>query len=219
MALSEAKREPVRPKALHAASRLTMVFRELEIEGKKDWRNAWTFARYAADNGSVDCKAVVECYSRLKLRERAVATPEHVCDLAGVNANDFAAEIFREYIAFAGDAANLIEAANRSRVVRKSVAVALTNEGHRDREMLFKHSGFLPEKQGGGIHVNASANAENKVANVIRDTGMESMEANTLRMTRTLKGGFTATIEAAPDAIAPASVKALTERKEEEKES
>jgi hypothetical protein len=216
MAVAVSFRETKAVKALPPQTRLTMTFRELIINGKKSWKHCWLFARYAADSGDADMVKVIECYDGLKKRERESASPEYVCELAGVDSNDFAAVVFREYLSFSGDAANLIEAASRPAVVRKSVQFAKTPEGHRDRKMLFEHSGFLPPKTGGGIHVNASANAENQSATVISAPELPSMESDTLRFTRVLKGDAAKVIEASETpATAPARVAALTGSAEE----
>jgi hypothetical protein len=186
VALAKSSRAAKEVKPLEPVTRLTMIFRELAIEGKKSWRNWVVFAQHCADEDDAEMQKVMECYRGLKKREQQTASPEFVCDLAGVNPNDLAAEIFRSYLSYASDAANLIEAASRPEVVRKSVQFAKEFEGHRDRKMLFEHSGFLPQKTGGGIHVSANASAETKTA-VIHAPELESMEANTLRFTKTLK--------------------------------
>ena len=205
MALARNSRNSLLPQA--PKTRLALTFRELVIDGKKDWRHCWTFAQFVADEGDDEMVRVMECYRKLKKREQLTASPEFVCELAGVSPNDFAAEIFRAYLAYSGDAANLIEAASRPDVVAKQIKVALTTDGWRDRKMLHEHSGFLPPKTGGGIHVNASANAENKSATVIQAPELEGMEANTLRFTRVLKAENTQVIEA--PAEAPRGVPAL----------
>lgn len=211
MAVTKSSRDPKNAvKALKPQTRLTLVFKDLEINGKKDWRHAFIFCRFAAEHDSVDMAKVIECYDKLKVRERATASPEFLCDLAGVDVADFFAEVSREYYSFCGDGANLIEAASRPAVVRKSIQFAKTPEGHRDRKMLFEHSGFLPPKTGGGIHVNASATAENQTATVISAPELPSMESDTLRFTRVLKGDTTKVIEASEaPAIAPARVPSL----------
>ena len=206
MALAKSVRIPRQPKALEPATRLTMTFRELQIEGKRGWRHCWTFAKFAAESGDEDMQKVIECYEALKPKERQTVTPEYVCDLSGVNPNDFAAEVFREYLRYSGDAANLIEAASRPEIVRRSVQIAKTKDGHRDRKMLFEHSGFLPPKTGGGIHVNATANSNNRSATFVQAPELPSMESDTLRFTRVLKNTDVVTIEGASGAQ---SVKAL----------
>jgi hypothetical protein len=194
MAVATASRETKSVKPLAPQTRLTMTFRELAIEGRKDWRNCWTFAQFVADEGDEEMVRVMDCYRKLKRREQSTASPEFVCDLAGVSPNDFAAEIFRAYLAYAGDAANLIAAAGLPAVVRKSVAVAQTTKGVQDRKMQFDHANFLPQKSGGGIHVSANANAENQSATVISAPELVSMESDTLRYTRILKGEAAKTI-------------------------
>ena len=206
MAVAVSRRDPP-VKSLAPTSRLAMVFRELAINGKRDWKNWIVFCQHAADEGDEEMQRVVECYNGLKKRERASATPEFVADLANVAANDLAAEVFRSYLAYSNDASNLIAAAGLPDVVRTSVRVAKTKEGVQDRKMQFDHAAFLPQRQGGGIHVNASANAENKSATIVSAPELESMEKNTLRMTRILKGELTEQVSVASDS--PRSVPAL----------
>ena len=194
-------------KPLAPTTRLTMIFRELAIEGKRNWKNCWTFAQQVADEGDADMKAVMEVFNGLKKREQDGCTPEYVCELAGVDPNDMAAEIFRAYLSYTSDVSNLIAAAGHPEIVKKSIQFAKTEEGHRDRKMIFEHSGFLPQKSGGGIHVNATANADAKSAAILPNE-LPSMESDTRRFTRTLKDSEPLTIDVPPDQ-APARVPAL----------
>lgn len=195
------------PKVLAPITRLTLTFRELQINGKKDWRHCWSFAQFAADSGDPDMTAAMECFRKLKKREQETVSPEYVCGLAGVEPGDFAGQVFREYLSYAGDAANLIEAASRPQVVKKQVAVALTTDGWRDRKMLHEHSGFLPKKTGGGIHVSANATADAKSAAILPNE-LSSMESDTKRFTKALKDSEPLTIDVTAEAP-PARVPAL----------
>jgi hypothetical protein len=193
------------------ASRMSLVFRELTIHGDKNWRHCYVFAKHAAENGSADMARCMEVYKGLKIKERATITPEQLCDLAGVDPAMFFAEVTREYYAFCGDGANLLEAASRKAVVKKTVLTALTTDGWRDRKMLHEHSGFLPQHNGGGIHVSANANSDSRNA-VVLPHELTTMEADTMRYTKLLKSTEVLTVEA--PAEAPMKVKALGEKRE-----
>ena len=194
-------------KPLEPTTLLTLTFRELVLNGKKDWRHVWVFGQIAADSGATDMTAVMECYRGLKVRERATVTPEYVCDLAGVDPADFAAEVMRVLAKYSGDTSTVIAAVEHPEIVRKSIQFAKKEAGHRDRKMIFEHSGFLPQKSGGGIHVNATANADAKSAAILPNE-LPSMESDTRRFTRTLKDTDPLTIDVPPDQ-APARVPAL----------
>lgn len=187
MSVAVTSKAPREPKALEPKTRLTLTFRELAIDGRKSWKHCWVFARFAAESGDPDMQKIIDVFDGLKKREKATVTPEYVADLAGVSCVDFAAEVFREYYSFCSDAGNLIAAASHPDVVKKSVQIAKTADGWRDRKMLHEHSGFLPTKTGGGIHVNASANAETKTATVVQAPELPTMESDSLRFTRLLK--------------------------------
>lgn len=203
MARALASKSPREPKALEPQTRMTMIFRELEIDKKKSWRFCWVFAQHAADDGDDEMVAVMDCFKKLKKREQANATPEFVCDLAGVSPNAFAGAVFQSYVAYSEQAANLVAAAGLPGVVRKSVEVAQTSKGVADRKFQFEHSGFLPTKQGGGIHVNATANAETKTATIVQAPELPSMESDSLRFTRLLKDSTTITAQPAIEPAAP----------------
>jgi hypothetical protein len=168
-------------------TRLAMTFRDLALDGAKDWRNWVVFAQFAADDGDEDARAVIDCFRKLKPREKNEVSPEYVCDLAGVKPADLAAQIFRMVYIYAGDAAALIEAAARPAVVQKTVNVALTDEGWRDRQMLHQHSGFLPRPGGSNISVNASANVQSAMFSPAHE--LPSVEVDTMRFTKALKDG------------------------------
>ncbi len=198
MALTVSRKAPPEEPPVKIAipkSRLALVFRELAIDGIRTWSNVWVFCQVAADSGDQDCAAVMDCFRKLKKKERKKITPEAACSLVGVDPEEFAASIFREYLRYSDQAANLIAAAGLPGVVRKSVQVAKTKDGHRDRRLQMEHSGFLPQRNGGGIHVNASASAENKSATVIQANELPTMETDSLRFTRILKDSQVTTID------------------------
>lgn len=209
MAIAVSRRDPP-VKAPESMTRLTLTFRDLVLDGKRSWRHCFTLAKFAADGGSVDMRRFHDAYHGLKLRERAKATPEFVADLAGVDPEDVIAEVSRIYYRLGEDTSNIIASASHAAVVKKSIAVAKTTDGHRDRKMLFEHSNFLPPKTGGGIHVNASANAENKSATIVSAPELTSMESDTLRYTRILKSESVKLIDAPSEA--PKGVPALGAR-------
>ncbi len=190
MTILESRRGPRMPKTY-----LTMVLHELVVDGKKTWRNCWHFAKIGADAGQPEMMRVMETWNGLRVKERERMTPEEVLEIAGVDPRDFAAEVFREYLTMATDASNLIEAANRPAIVKASIDFAKKKDGFRDRQMLLEHGQFIQQKQGGGIHVSANANAENKSA-VILPAELGSMESDTLRYTRVLKNSDVPAIEA-----------------------
>ena len=50
MAAAVTTRAPKEVAPLKPSTRLTLTFRELAVEGKKDWRHCFLFARHAAEN-------------------------------------------------------------------------------------------------------------------------------------------------------------------------
>ncbi len=204
MTILESRRGPRMPKTY-----LTMVLHELVVDGKKTWRNCWHFAKIGADAGQPEMMRVMETWNGLRVKERERMTPEEVLEIAGVDPRDFAAEVFREYLTMATDASNLIEAANRPAIVKAAIDFAKKKDGWRDREMLFKHSSFLPQKSGGGIHVNANSSSEVKSA-VVLPGEIASMESENVRMTRVLKAD-SVTVELASEEK-PRKVPALSGR-------
>lgn len=183
MALTQS-RKTVKP--LDATTRLMLTFRHLEIDGHKSWRNLWCFAQHAADNGSDVCAKVMDFYKRLTRKEQRAATPEFICQEAGIDSDEFSGEVFASYMKYSNGAANVIAAAALPKVVKRSVAQALTPEGYRDRQMQFQHSGFLPTKQGSNINVSANANVDSRTA-VVTAAELPSMESDSLRFTKILR--------------------------------
>jgi hypothetical protein len=179
-------------------SRLALIFRALTIQGHANWKNCWFFMECAAKDGDEEALKVFKVWKKLPKFEKDKRSPEEVCEMAGVDPRDFGAFVFREYLSYSQEAGNVIAAAGHPRVVAASVKIAQKEEGWRDREMLFRHQGFLPERQGGGIHVTANANADNRNA-VVLPAELPSMESDTIRMSRILKPGETVTVEAAPE--------------------
>lgn len=121
-------------------------------------------------------RSVADRYELLTEAEKKVVPIEQLCYEADVKQDVFFSEYSKAAFRSSMDVSKLIAAVSHPEVVQASVDAAKTPDGKADRAMLFRHSGFLPEKTGGNIFVNAQARAESKAAAISESSGLPSFE-------------------------------------------
>lgn len=123
-----------------------------------DLTSSWT--HYLQASESPDARAILDVYLSLP-RSLAVRLPvEAYCYATGVSPLRILEVLVATIIRLGAQASSLIAAVNHPRVVQKTVEVALTDEGHSDRETLHKATGFLPTPKGSHTVVQITQNAQ-----------------------------------------------------------
>ena len=161
---------------------------------------------------------MVEVYDRAeKARTGDRDFPEFIADLAGVASNVI---WLPKYFGNTFHTVPMPQASSKPQADRtwfeRASRFAKTPEGHRDRKMkLFEHSGFLPPKTGGELFMSTCQRQRGGPEERDRYFGTgaaASMESDTLRFTRVLKGEAAKVIESETPATAPARSRPIRER-------
>jgi hypothetical protein len=121
-------------------------------------------------------RGLADRWDLLTESEKKVVPVEQLCYEGDVKQDVFFADFTKTAFRANMDLSKLIAAISHPDVVQASVDAAKTPDGKADRAMLFRHSGFLPEKTGGNIFVNAQARAESKAAAISESSGLPSFE-------------------------------------------
>ena len=106
-----------------------------------------------------DAHKVWNAYRSVPESYRRLVPPEAFCQAAGVSPWKVLDLIVVVAVGQGVQRSALVAAVWHPRVVRKAVEVALTDEGHADRQDLHKAVGFLPSPKGAQTIVNVQQNA------------------------------------------------------------
>lgn len=128
-----------------------------------DVEQSWPYYLQASDHP--DAKKVLDAYYTIPTKQLSQALPiEAYCVAANVPTMTILEVLTGVIVRLGVNAAIIIAAVNQPRVVQKSVDMALTDEGFEDRQLLARHTGFLPTAKGPStsviVHASSSANAQ-----------------------------------------------------------
>jgi hypothetical protein len=86
---------------------------------------------------------ILEDWDRMKPALRNAANLDALCEAHGVDPTHFISVAREAEIRFRDNVSVILAALSLPSVVQKSIEMALTDKGVKDRKMLFQHSGFL----------------------------------------------------------------------------
>lgn len=130
---------------------LTTVFSTL----KPDWRSYIEYVEIAAHEGDAKMATMLQSYRSLAPREQKVASPEHLCDISGVDVETLLAAIVPLIWRYANAESTFITAMYAPKVLKR-VGQMATRSSAKDRELMLKVTGILPSgKSGGTTIINA----------------------------------------------------------------
>jgi hypothetical protein len=121
---------------------------------------------------------IIDSYENLTPPAQRTVDLDALCKLNEVEPAHFLAVVAEAAHKFSQNSSILVAALNMPMVVKKSIQVAQTQEGHRDRKMLFEHAGFIPTSGGINITQIAKANAASQANNSATERGMPTFEAD-----------------------------------------
>lgn len=113
-------------------------------------------------------QALVQRWDELNQDQRAIVSLDAMARSVEVRPKDVIGAVCAEAHAAGQGTAKMLLGLAQPEVIASMISAALETKGTRDREMFLKTVGFLPAG-GGGIHVNATANAEARAAAVVVD--------------------------------------------------
>jgi hypothetical protein len=88
---------------------------------------------------------IIEDWDRMKPPLRNGVDLDLLCEAHGVDPAHFISVVGEAEMRFRDNASIIIAALSMPKVIEKSVRTALTTGGFKDREMLMKYTGFLPQ--------------------------------------------------------------------------
>ena len=148
------------------------------------------YARLAAETNP-DIERMIKIWAHGRAKHGTGASLEKACYDANLSVRDlFTSITAMMYELNVEGIGNMIAAIGHPEIVRTSVKEAKRSRGVRDREMLFKHAGFLPMPKGSTINLNnllyarqnAGASEENE------ERGLPSFEQTTATIVKVIRG-------------------------------
>jgi hypothetical protein len=109
-----------------------------------------------------DLQKIVEDWEGLTLKAKNCCDLDQLCRARGVDSFHFIGVVAEAAYKFRDTASVIIAALSVPSIVQKSVQVALTTKGQKDRHDLMEHAGMFPMRPGAQFKILnvASANAE-----------------------------------------------------------
>jgi hypothetical protein len=120
----------------------------------KSWPN------YLEATTDVECQRVRQVYYGLPRVHRSGLPIEAFCVAASVSPLHVLEALTATVMRLGVQASSIIASVNHPRVVQKTIDVALTDDGHKDREMLHKHANFLPTPAGARTSIVVTQTAQ-----------------------------------------------------------
>jgi hypothetical protein len=163
-----------------------------------------SWPNYLEATTDVECQRVRQVYYGLPRVHRSGLPIEAFCVAAGVSPLHVLEALTATVMRLGVQASSIIASVNHPRVVQKSIDVALTDDGVRDREMLHKHANFLPTPAGARTNIvvtqNASATAAAQAATAPPPEQTIRRLADRFNLARALPAEVTTPVPVAQDA-------------------
>ena len=106
------------------------------------------------------CAPVIEEWKRLSASKQTINL-DLICKVKGIDPFHFLAVVAEAAIKYRDNASVIIAAMSMPQVVERSVKTALTKDGVKDREMLFRHAHFVPVPSGATFVNTFAAKVQN----------------------------------------------------------
>lgn len=170
---NKSSRKPSLSKSLKLnQSQLAVAFRHI----RPSWKHYLDYVEMAVKEGDKELAKFFQAYCGLTRREQVSILPEQICELSGVKTEILFAGVCGQLWKQSKMECNIITAVHMPKVVEKTMKRAATNQGIKDREMVHKHSGFLPtpkQVSGPSIFVGNNPAAVEQGGKVITLPSME----------------------------------------------
>jgi len=106
-----------------------------------------------------------------------------LCRENGIRDDEFVGQLAAAAYRYGVDAANIYASIAHPEVVKASIEQAKKPQGVADREMHFKHMGYIPAPKGQVINVNAQAGVQVEAGG----SGMPAFEDRTLKLAKVIR--------------------------------
>ena len=123
-----------------------------------------TWMKFLETSSDMDAQAIIESYRSITLKHSDKLTIEAFCLAANVPTSRALELITASIVRSGAQASTIIAAAMHPKVVKKTIDMALTDDGFNDRQTLHKATGFLPSPKGSQTNINVTQNANPQVA-------------------------------------------------------
>lgn len=148
------------------------------------------YARLAAEYNP-DVASMVEYWDHGREKHKTGLSIEKACYKANLSMRDLFTSITAVmYEVNVENFGNMIAALAHPEVVKQSIRQAQKPSGYKDREMLFKHAGFLPLPKGSTININTAllSRVNTGASEANEEKGLPAFEATTGAVVSAVRG-------------------------------
>lgn len=138
---------------------LRRIARTLQSTSPNAPRDPYYYLRSSDSLDAQKILAIINDKQNTLRGQRHIIPIEAICLVAKVSPLRVLEIVTATAVRLGATASNIIAAVAQSRVVEKTIEMALTDEGIEDRTMMHKATGFLPSPKGSSTIVNVAANA------------------------------------------------------------
>ena len=170
-------------------SPLAVSFRHI----RPSWRHYIRYVDYAARNGNQAMVRYREAWFELDEKDRIRSWPEQICELADVPPGELVGAVCRAIWEAKAAESSMISSMAHPEVLIVTAKLAKKPDHYRDRELYFRLTGSLPDRQGQSINIFNSAGASNGIKLPDAREGRERLRAfdeETIEMGKTLDAPF-----------------------------
>jgi hypothetical protein len=164
------------------ASTLSTAFRHI----RPNWRNYIQWVDLAARNGNEAMARYRDCYLALPHLERLHHWPEQLCELSGVAPGELVGTVCRTLFESKAAESSMVSAIAQPELFERTVQLAGKAEHYRDRELLFRAWGCLPDKKGSSINIINNPMAQASVKLPGEEPRLKSFDEDIIEMSRQL---------------------------------
>ncbi len=146
----------------------------------KGWRSYISFVAQSAKEGDKDMIRYMQVYDSLSEPDRLHTTPETIADLANVKLEDLLASVVKMTFRYCRVRSSLATAMSEPRVIEDTAKFSRSKDGTRDRELLLKVSGALPQPNKTTNIFSGTYNATPAAPNILEPASSDIEEFDAL---------------------------------------
>jgi hypothetical protein len=173
---------------LASRSQISVVFQFI----KPSWRSYVQYVDLAARRGNQAMAHFRDVYESLTPREQACLWPEQLCDLAQIEPGELVGAVCRTAWEHSTAESSMITSFILPATLLATAKLAKLPENFRDREMILRYAGLLPDKKGTSINIvnNPMAAQEVKLPDLAGHARLRSFDEEVIEMSRDLEQPF-----------------------------
>jgi hypothetical protein len=165
---------------------LSAAFRHI----RPNWRHYIKYVDAAARAGDEQMARYRACFLSLSPKDQLVHWPEQLCDLTNTPPADLVGAVCKALWSSGTPESSMVSAIAQPEVLTETVKFAMQPENYRDRELLFRAWGMLPDKKGTSINIINQPSTQTAVKLGGEEPRLKSFDEEVIEMGQQLDAPF-----------------------------